>query len=67
MQLTVNGESQQLEVQTLAQLLEALGYQAQQGRCVVALNQTIVPWSQTPATKLSDGDQVDVLGAITGG
>ena len=66
MKVTVNGQTQSLTVTTLAELLQQLGYHSQQ-RCVIALNQRIVPWNQAADTAVDDGDQVDILGAITGG
>lgn len=67
MTLIINGKATTLDVQTLADALELLGYQSQQGRCVVALNQIIVPWVGASEQRLQDGDHIDVLGAITGG
>ncbi|MFC3680993.1 sulfur carrier protein ThiS [Bacterioplanoides pacificum] len=72
MNLAINGEQQRFDViQTLQQLLMTLGYVSAagvvQGNIVVALNQTIIPVSQYAETQLNDNDQLDILGAITGG
>lgn len=56
---------------TLQQLLEQQGYLAQSSASaatvVVAKNHTIVPLTETSSTTLQERDQIDVLGAITGG
>lgn len=72
MNLAINGEQQRFdEIQTLQQLLMTLGYVSAagvvRGNIVVALNQTIIPVSQYAETQLNDNDQLDILGAITGG
>lgn len=72
MNLAINGEKKTFDnIETLQQLLMTLGYVRTdgvvQGNIVVALNQTIIPVSQYAETQLNDNDQLDILGAITGG
>jgi sulfur carrier protein len=70
--LAINGEQKSFDnIQTLKQLLIQLAYCADDGtpngNIVVALNQAIVPASQYADTMLNENDQLDILGAITGG
>ena len=65
MVLTVNGEPAEVEVETVAALLEALGYEG--GFYAVAVNQDVVrraKWAETP---LADGDSVEILTPRQGG
>lgn len=64
--LTLNGEIVGLaEPATIEGVVDGLG----RGRSgmAVAVNGEVVPRSRWPATKLSDGDQVEVLNAVQGG
>lgn len=77
MNLAINGEQKSFEnIETLQQLLVVLEYVAETdvingtnsvSNIVVALNQAIVPASQYADTMLNENDQLDILGAITGG
>lgn len=72
MNLAINGEQKSFDtIQTLQQLLILLGYCADDGtpngNIVVALNQSIVSASLFGETELQENDQLDILGAITGG
>lgn len=72
MNLAINGEQQSFNnINTLQQLLLKLEYltaaDAINGGIVVALNQAIVPATQYAQTELKENDQLDILGAITGG
>ena len=77
MNLAINGEQKSFDnIETLQQLLVALEYVAETdvingttffSNIVVALNQAIVPASQYADTMLNENDQLDILGAITGG
>ena len=77
MNLAINGEQKSFEnIETLQQLLVVLEYVAETdvingttfvSNIVVALNQSIVPASQYADTMLNENDQLDILGAITGG
>jgi len=75
--LAINGEQKSFDnIETLQQLLVVLEYVAETdvingttfvSNIVVALNQAIVPASQYADTMLNENDQLDILGAITGG
>lgn len=70
--LAINGASQSFsKIKTLQQLLIELDYFSYDGQpkgnVVVALNQSIVSASLFAQTELKSGDQLDILGAITGG
>lgn len=77
MNLAINGEHKTFNnIQTLQQLLVVLEYVTETNvlngntpvsNIVVALNQAIVPASQYADTMLNENDQLDILGAITGG
>lgn len=70
--LAINGATQSFSnIKTLQQLLMQLGYFSDdgesKGNIVVALNQSIVSASLFAQTELKADDQLDILGAITGG
>ena len=77
MNLAINGEQKRFDnIRRLQQLLVALEYVTETdvingnipaSNIVVALNQAIVPAAQYAETELNDNDQLDILGAITGG
>ena len=72
MQLIVNGQRCSLEgTPTLEQLLEQQGYLTADSNSaanfVVAVNHTIIPLNDIASTHLEEDDQIDVMGAITGG
>ncbi len=71
MTVTVNGEVRTLaSAETVAELVR---HAAGTGRLqdvagtAVALNDEVVPRSRWASTELSDGDRVEVLGAVAGG
>ena len=51
--------------QTLAQLVEQLGMKSD--RVAVELNRDIVPRAQWPATRLQDGDRLEIVHFVGGG
>jgi sulfur carrier protein len=65
MRLMVNGEPREVEAETLEAALVELGY----GGAVVAtaLNGDMVPKAARPATRLAEGDRVEVLAPLYGG
>lgn len=66
MHITVNGEEQQLpEGLTAAELVERIGLADQ--RIALEVNREIVPRSEYAATRLSEGDRVEIVRAIGGG
>lgn len=72
MKIQVNGENRQIgQGMTIAAVLEGEGYFSQSGkrahRIVVALNETIVAPQLYGQQEVSDGDRLEVMGAITGG
>ena len=73
MKILFNGQATDLfEVSTLTDLLAHFKYldedtKQANSNFVVARNQVIVPMTEIAQIVLQDGDQVDVLGAITGG
>jgi sulfur carrier protein len=66
--ITVNGESRDLPTgATVASVVELLSA-APQGRGVaVAIGGEVVPRTDWSQTRLSDGDQVEVVAAVQGG
>lgn len=64
--LTLNGESIALvEPATVEAMVGGLGRPL--GGLAVAVNGQVIPRSAWAATKLADGDQVEVLTAVQGG
>ena len=65
MQITVNGESVNVENIRLDSVLLELGYNCK--RVVVAINDSFVPKLEWPQRELLGSDRVEVLAAIEGG
>ena len=65
--IRVNGEDEPLGVATLAALLEDKAVDTGQRGIAVALNGAIVPRAAWPQTKLSAGDNVEIVRARQGG
>ena len=64
--VVVNGEAQALaEATTVEELARSLG--AGPAGVAVAVNEEVVARSAWAATRLDDGDRVEVLGAMQGG
>ncbi|MEU1806095.1 MULTISPECIES: sulfur carrier protein ThiS [Streptomyces] len=66
MTVTVNGEPRELPDGTTLDGVVATLTQAPSG-VAAAVNETVVPRGQWPATPLGDGDRVEVLTAVQGG
>ncbi|MGQ4877768.1 sulfur carrier protein ThiS [Billgrantia sp. LNSP4103-1] len=66
MQIQLNGEPRDLtEGLTVAQLVDSLGLAGR--RIAVERNEEIVPRSEHDATRLVDGDRIEIVHAIGGG
>ncbi len=66
MEITVNGEKQQLpEAITVSGLLERLKIVPE--RVVVELNMTILKRAQLAATVIKSGDQIEIVAFVGGG
>ncbi|MEU5182097.1 sulfur carrier protein ThiS [Streptomyces longwoodensis] len=66
MRISVNGEPHEVAPGTaLDAVVQSLT--AAPSGVAAALNETVVPRAQWPATSLSDGDRVEVLTAVQGG
>ena len=66
MQLTINGESRELnEDISIAQLLELSDLAAK--RIAVEVNEQIIPKGRHAQTLLHDGDKIEIIHAIGGG
>jgi sulfur carrier protein len=63
--ISLNGETTQVAPQTLASLLETLGYEA--ASVATAVNQNFVAKTQREQLQLSDGMKVDVVSPMQGG
>ena len=59
MQISVNGLTREVKAQTLARLLEELGYETQ--TVATALNQEFVRSKDRPDAVLREGDAVEIL------
>ena len=67
MNIRVNGQDEPLGVATLAALLEEKTVDTGQRGIAVALNGAIVPRAAWSQTKLSGGDNVEIVRARQGG
>jgi sulfur carrier protein len=66
MKLIVNGKAQECPPETtVSALLELLALTGR--RVAVERNGDIVPRSQHPLTRLTDGDQIEIVVAVGGG
>lgn len=65
MKLIVNGESQDVDAETLAGLMLALDYQG--SWLATAVNGEVVPARERAACVLSDGDRIEILSPMKGG
>jgi thiamine biosynthesis protein ThiS len=65
MKLTINGQQQDSDPSTLAQLIERLGMK--QDRVAVELNRNIVSRDQWADTNLAEGDQLEIVHFVGGG
>ncbi|MEU9729968.1 sulfur carrier protein ThiS [Streptomyces sp. NPDC048002] len=66
MNISVNGERRRIEPGTALDTLVRSLTAAPTG-VAAALNETVVPRAEWPATSLSEGDRVEVLTAVQGG
>ncbi|EFE70007.1 sulfur transfer protein [Streptomyces viridosporus ATCC 14672] len=66
MNISVNGESRQVDSSTVLDAVVRSLTAAPSG-VAAALNETVVPRAQWPATALAEGDRVEVLTAVQGG
>lgn len=65
MNLLINGQSRQSTATTLAELLNEM--QLHPGHVAVELNQAIVARDRFAATRLNDGDRLEVIQFVGGG
>ncbi len=65
MKIQINGETQQVECNTLHELLEHLGHGA--STVATAVNQEFVPISEREQYRLSTDDSVDIIAPMSGG
>ena len=65
MQILVNGDRHEVEPDTLAAALTALGFGGR--KIATALNGDFVPAGMRQGTRLTDGDRIEVVAPIQGG
>lgn len=65
MKLVVNGESQDVDADTLAVLMTVLDYQG--SWLATALNGDVVPARERDRCVLADGDRIEILSPMKGG
>ena len=65
--LVVNGEARIVESDELSALIVAAGIDPAQKGLAVALNGRVVPRGEWAATKLSNGDKVEIVRPLAGG
>ena len=65
MRIFVNGDAHEVDADTLAAALNALGYGGR--KIATAVNGRFVPQPARPDTQLADGDRVEVVAPMQGG
>lgn len=63
--IIVNGETMETKAQTIAELLDELGYEDMP--VATARNMTVVRKRERAETKLNDGDRIEILVPMQGG
>jgi sulfur carrier protein len=63
--IIVNGESVETKAQTIAELLDELGYEDMP--VATAINMSVVRKRERAETKLSEGDRIEILVPMQGG
>ncbi|MEY4092219.1 MAG: sulfur carrier protein ThiS [Pseudomonadota bacterium] len=63
--IIVNGETMETKAQTVAELLDELGYEDMP--VATARNMTVVRKRERAETKLNDGDRIEILVPMQGG
>ena len=64
-QIQINGQPQQTDATTVAQLLESLGMAGQ--AVAVEVNKQVVPKKQHACAELSPGDTIELVTLVGGG
>jgi len=65
LQLTVNGEGQQVAAASVSGLLEALGHDS--AFIAVAVNHAVIPRARWAEALLRDGDDIEIVSPRQGG
>ena len=65
MRIFVNGDQREIEPDSLAAALGALGYGGK--KIATAVNGRFVPATARPALKLAEGDKIEVVAPMQGG
>ena len=65
MQIFVNGDRKDIESETLALALNALGYRGK--KIATAVNGQFVPAAARQTVRLTDGDKIEVVAPMQGG
>ncbi|GIV77743.1 sulfur carrier protein ThiS [Litorilinea aerophila] len=65
--ITVNGEPQPYQEQTVAELLQAREIPPDRPGIAVAVNATVIPRSRWHEHRLQPGDRVEIVRAVAGG
>jgi sulfur carrier protein len=65
--LTINGAEEQVPARTIAELLAVRGIDTHARFLAVAINGAVVRRAEWPATRLSPGDNVEIVRPLQGG
>lgn len=65
MKITINGTSKDVQADTLAMVLEELGYGA--AKVATAVNESFVPMALRGQTALASGDRIEIVTPRQGG
>ena len=63
----VNGLMHAVSARTLVDLLRELGHDPERPGIAVALNDEVIPRGMWAARDISDGDRIEIVGAVQGG
>lgn len=67
MQLLLNGETREVAVGRLSELLQHLQIDTAAQGVAVAVNMAVVPRAEWESFTLCDGDQIDIIAPMQGG
>jgi sulfur carrier protein len=68
MELMINGEYRRLtDVGTLEELMEKLEVDKDRSGIAVALNDSVIPRADWPATRVRTDDRIEIIHAVQGG
>lgn len=65
--IRINGQDRETSGGTLTAVLREMGFDPSRHGIAVARNGAVVPRQRWPETRIAEGDELDVIGAMQGG